>query len=415
MDKNERNKSTPKDLRIYKNETESQYIWRIGQLIDLGKYKNFNEVVDYINKELNHVGSKARGESAYRKKYQNFRDFNENVAPTLTKEGREHIEAIQELKKERVKTRTTNTEMHKLLRTISRRELFYENVGKELTPFSPPKAIHFQKENFINNSRKEYVLTLADIHGGACFAMYNNEYSIEIMTERFRDLFKKVVAFIREKNLDHINIVNLGDDIQGILRISDVKLNEVPIVKATVIVARLLSEFLNELSAYVTVDYYHCPTSNHSQIRPLGTKASELADQDIEYVIVSYIHDMLIDNQRVNIFFEEDQEYIDFNILDTSIIAMHGHQIRDIKSSLKDITFLHRKFYDVMLLAHFHGAQELIVGADETNDCEVLVSPSFIGADPYSNKIMKSSKASCKIYEFTEGEGHTGTNKILLN
>lgn len=48
-------------------------------------------------------------------------------------------------------------------------------------------------------------------------------------------------------------------------------------------------------------------------------------------------------------------------------------------------------------------------------DTEVLVSPSFIGSDPYSDSIMKGAKASVKIYGFDDIYGHTETHKIILN
>ena len=74
----------------------------------------------------------------------------------------------------------------------------------------------------------------------------------------------------------------MGDDIQGILRLSDLQLNESSVVKATVFVAKTIARFLNDLSEYCFIDYYLCPTSNHSQTRPLGTKASEIASEDVE-------------------------------------------------------------------------------------------------------------------------------------
>jgi len=262
---------------------------------------------------------------------------------------------------------------------------------------------------------KEYVLSIADIHAGATFTSENNEYSLDICKERFETLLGETIQFVQDKNLSKIKVIEMGDSIQGLLRLSDLKLNESSVVEATVFVSRLIAQFLNELSAYCYVEYYHVPTSNHSQNRPLGTKASEIATEDVEYVISHYIKDVLSNNNRVTVNLNSGKEYIKIPILDYNAIAMHGHQIKNIKDSLKDLSQLHREFYDFVFLAHYHSGSEMIVGESIINDSEVLICPSFVGSDPYSDSLMVGSKASCKIFGFDYYKGHTETYKILLN
>ena len=168
------------------------------------------------------------------------------------------------------------------------------------------------------------------------------------------------------------------------------------------------------MSAYCFIDYYHCPTSNHSQSRPLNSKASELASEDVEYVIYNYIKDVLNSNNRINVFTNEGKEYIDFNINGLNIISMHGHQIKNINSALQDLSQLRKKFYDIVFLAHYHAGCEKVVGENVVCDTEVIICPSFVGSDPYSDSLLKGAKASCKIYGISY-EGHTETYKILLN
>ena len=197
---------------------------------------------------------------------------------------------------------------------------------------------------------------------------------------------------------------------------SDLKINDSSVVKAVVEISRLIALFLNEISAYTTVEYYHSPTANHSQIRPLGTKASEIADEDLEYVIGNYIKDLCANNNRITIHLaEEGKQYIDIPIFDYNIIAMHGHQIKNIETSVKDMSMLKRRFIDYLILGHFHNGKEIPSSESCCYDTEVLVSPSFIGSDPYSDSIMKGAKASVKIYGFDDLYGHTETHKIILN
>ena len=75
---------------------------------------------------------------------------------------------------------------------------------------------------------------------------------------------------------------------------------------------QILADFLNKLSAYCTIQYYHIGSANHGQIRPLGSKASELASEDMEKIICNYIKDSLSCNDRVDVIFDIDKEYLEF-------------------------------------------------------------------------------------------------------
>ena len=320
---------------------------------------------------------------------------------------------IKELQKERYKNQATKIELNRLNRQESRFELFYDNIKDSIESFPTP---HFEYDvNCVNSNNREYVLSLADIHAGSKFKSENNEYSMEICEQRFAKLFNDMVDYIQKNNINKLKIIGLGDDIQGILRVSDLQLNETSVVEATVFVSKLIASFLNDLSNHTYIEYYHVPTANHSQSRNLGTKASELASEDLEYVIGNYIKDLLVNNDRVTVNFNFGHEYITVPIFDFNVIAMHGHQVNTIQNALKDLSMLHRKFYDYLFLAHFHSSTEMTVGEGSTNDTEVLVCPSFIGSCPYSDKIMKGAKASCKVFVFDEINGHVGTDKIILN
>lgn len=406
---------TINDLTKYSEESELQYLWRIDGLIVSGKYSNWEEITPIVNKELHGDDEdKYKTESAYRKKCKYARDFYNEVFSRFSDDT--YFKELQlqkrELEKERQKLYTTKTEYTRNIRQQSRYELFYENIKETLTTLPVPE---FFPTSCTTNNELSYVLTIADIHCGANFISENNEYSMDICKYRFQKLLAETIGFIQEKRLSRISVICLGDSIQGILRMSDLKLNESTVVEATVFVARLISQFLNGVSKYCCVDYYHVPTSNHSQTRPLGTKASEIASEDVEYVISNYIKDVLENNDRIKINLNPGKEYIKINIFDYESLAMHGHQFKSVSNSLRDISQLHRSFYDFLFLAHFHGGNEMIVGESVVSDTEVMICPSFIGSDPYSDSLTRGSKSACKIFGFDYNKGHTETYKILLN
>lgn len=338
-------------------------------------------------------------------KWKSSIDNNENKYSTDLELQRRQIE------KERQKLYAVKTEYSRSIRQQSRFELFYETVANAIKVLPLPDY----KDLDLEGNSQEYILTIADIHAGANFTILTNSYSFSEMHKRFNILLAKTIQYLTTRRINHLKVLCLGDDIQGILRVNDLKLNESTVVEATVMVAKEISNFLNELSAYATIEFYHCPASNHSQTRNLGTKANELASEDIEYVIANYIHDVLINNNRISVISNFGYDYIEIPILNFKTIAMHGHQITNIADSLKNLTLKHKTFYSNVFLAHYHAAESKTVGEQEYNDCDVIVCPSFIGTCPYADRLQKGAKPSCMIYGFDEKFGLVDTHKILLN
>ena len=322
-------------------------------------------------------------------------------------------EKIEMLRKERIKLQTANVERIRIDRSESRQEMYYEYVGKVIEALKPPifRPIIGNKKSEIN-----YITAIADVHYGAKYRSINNEYSPEIAKERFEDLTGRLIAFVQEKQIAKLTIVSLGDLLQGILRLSDLKINDSSIVKATVEICRLIANMLNELSAYTEISYYHTPSANHTQIRVLNAKASELADEDLEYLMGNYIKDLCAYNERIFVHLaKEGENFIEVHVPGNEIIAMHGHQIKNVESAVKDISILHKKFYDTILVGHLHSGKEIPSHEGVIGDSEILISPSFVGSDPYSDSLYKGSKASVKVYGFDKLYGHTETYKFILN
>lgn len=401
-------------LKRMTNETNDQYFYRICNMKDALGF-TWPQMAKIFNDEF----GRNIGDTAYRKKWAAFQEvFNANVDSIIGGEDR-YLEEIKqakyELEKERQKLYATKIEISRNLRQESRSELFYENIRDTLDVLPMPNVI-VGRSGYSRSNNKEHVLAIADIQGGAKFKIPTNEYSLAICEERFNKLLDMVVDYVSYHEINKLNVVALADNIQGILRLTDLKLNETSVVEATITVARLIANFLNQLSAYCYIDYYHTPTSNHSQLRPIGSKASELASEDMEYVIGHYIYDMLINNNRISVHLHDGYDYIEIPIFNFNIIAEHGHAIKNLETVLKDRSMTYRKLIDYIIVGHGHNGKVVPGNEHESHDTEVLMCPSFQGTDPYAfNKLGKSSKAACKMFIFDKKYGCTGTEKFILN
>lgn len=398
-------------------ENENQYLWRVGNMIDDGYYKNWTEVLSDVNYNLyNDADECYKGESAYRKRYAAAKQFYNDVFTRcdMCDDAKTIQERIDTLRAERHKIAAEKIELNRHQRQDARFDLFYEKIGMELQKLPAP-AMDFSGHCFLEVDEKEYMLTIADIHYGSHFVTETNSYSIKECHDRFKRLIEYTRAFIWEKNLKHLNILNLGDEIQGLLRMTDLQLNETSVVKSVVGVCRLLANFLNEISHECMVDYYSVPRSNHNQTRPLGSKASELASEDITYIINQYLTDILSENPNVHIHSTTDRGYIEIPIFKFKIIAHHGHNIKSVDNYINDISAYKREFIDYAFLGHLHSGKTVSCNSNGSYDTEVIVVPSIVGNDPYAEQLMKSSKPAAMIYGFDKKFGLNETHKIILD
>ena len=397
------------DYRRLDGESDKELINRIcSEKENIGSWQ---DVANILNELL---GTRFT-ESKYRK---NYKMYSEGFQDSQQLKIDEHDEIISKqlnnLKKERIKIQTLNIERNKINRTEARQELYYEQIGSVIDALPLPDFNPCEyKDKDINEI---YVVTIADVHAGATFQSMYNEYSIEIMQNRFEYLAKRLEDFVKQHNCKKLYIVGLGDFIQGCIHLNDLRINDTSVVKATVQVSRTIAQFLNYLSKFVYINYTHVISSNHSQMRYLGTRASELMDEDMEYIIGHYIKDLLVNNERIKVdVSDEHSGYEILDLIEWNIVCMHGHQIKKIESALEEISNKLDINIDYLLLGHQHN-MKIISGMEKyTYDTEILVSPSFVGSDPYSDSIFKGSKAAVAIYGFNDTEGHNETYKIILN
>lgn len=398
------------ELKRLANESDEEVIYRICMAKEeIGTWQD-------VATTLNNILGYEYTESKYRKQFQAFNKIlnaNQDKIVDSNKYLNELEFAKEELRKERIKLQTLNIERNRLDREEARHELYYENIRAVCESLPLPEFVPIDESE---EQEKSYVLTIADVHYGADFETINNTYSRQIAKERFEYLAGKIREFIKDKNIKKLYVVSLGDMLQGILRLSDLRLNDTSLMRCTVEISRIMASFLNEISKFAKIEYYHVNRANHTQCRLLNNKANALPDEDLEYVLENYIKDLVDNNPRISVHLnKEGSSFTIIDIPNNKLCAMHGHQIRNIDNAIKDIEALTGHSYSALLLGHYHNGKEVPTQEGTFGDKEVLISSSFIGSDPYSESIFKGTKAACKIYGFNGYEGHTESYKIILN
>lgn len=403
-------------LQKRSDENESQYIWRIGQAKDAGLIDaTWTELSPILNKELDIDETEWRGESAWRKKYRvmqqayddvfSKQQFNDSYYDELDVKKRE-------LEKAKIKLQTEKLEYSRWLREEARDELICEKICeaiKTLPPLKVPNRI------IPVHSNREGVLLLADTHYGVEFKIVGlfgetlNEYSPEIFEARMWDLLNQVIEICKKEGFTSLHVYDLGDEIDGLLRVSQLWKLRYGVLDSAVYYGRFITTWLNELSNHVYVKYQMVKDSNHCQLRLLGQPKNTFKDENVSVIITDKIMDKLRDNPNFEFVQNPTGLIFDDNIAGYSVLGVHG-ECKNLEQAIKELSKTYRTQIDFMVGGHKHHQNSTNVGIES----DVISVPSIIGIDDYSMSLNKTSDPGATLFVLENGLGKVVEYNIKL-
>jgi hypothetical protein len=398
-------------------ENENQYIWRIGSAKDAGLIEaSWGQLSPRLNMELGIDEMEWRGESAWRKRYRVMRQAYDDVF-SKTKFDESALEDIEvktrELKKEKIKLQTEKLEYNRWLREEAREELIVEHIAsaiKTLPPLHVPNCIA------PNHQERAGVLLLADAHYGVdlkitgLFGDIINEYSPEIFESRMWDLLNQVVEICHKEGFTSLHVYDLGDEIDGLLRVSQLWKLRYGVIESTVRYGRFITEWLNELTKHVHVKYQMVKDSNHCQLRLLNQPKNTFKNENMSYIIIEKIMDRLSSNP--NFEFEQNPTgYIyDCNVVGGySVFGFHG-ECKNAEQAIKDFSRTYGTHIDFFVCGHKHHQNSANIGIES----DVICAPSIIGIDDYALSLHKTSDPGATLFVLEADKGKVMEYNIKL-
>ena len=227
-------------------------------------------------------------------------------------------------------------------------------------------------------------------------------------------LLKEIILAVSKYKISELNVCALGDLIEGMtLRVSQLQSLKLGLVDQTIQFANYMIDWLGKLSCYVKINYYSVTSSNHSQIRPFGSKPNEFVNEDMERVIFAMLQNAFVNNDRVNIV-ESEEKFVWFNLFGRKVVLLHGHEVKELKTVLQDLSWKYRMFFDYAITAHLHHGGSISAGEAGQNNCEIIQCPSIMGSDEYADSLFVGSKPGALLIKFTELQGKRSVEEILL-
>ena len=391
------------------NENENQYILRICSMKEDQGW-TWEDVASILNSSLGH----NFGESKYRKQYQYFNKMLKDNETTFFTED-EYLEKIRserrELEKERKKIQTEKIEYNRWLREEAREELIAEHISnaiRELPKLDVPNIIA------PNQNMRTGILAFADPHYGkdlcikGLFGETLNEYSPEIFEQRMWNLLSQTVQICNKEGFNELNVYDLGDEIEGCLRVAALMKLRYGVIESTVRYGHFITEWLNELTKHVRVKYQMVKDSNHCQLRMLGEPKNTFKDENISYIIADKIMDRLSDNPNFE-FAQNPTGYIFDQVAGYNVFGYHGEG-KALEQAIKDFSRTYKVNIDYLIGGHKHHKLSSNIGIES----DIISIPSIIGIDDYSLSLNKTSDPGATLFILEEGKGNVIEYNIKL-
>ena len=323
--------------------------------------------------------------------------------------------AKREIYKERQKFRDEKNEYHAWLREQSRMEHFYERMDESVDRILSKKSREIPSVIKIKSDSPKIICGFADPHYGVDFDIRGfsneiiNKYNPQEFEKRMWNLRDELISFCNTNNTNLVSIVDLGDSIEGLLHISQLKSLRGNIVDDIMDYSDFMLDWLTELSKYMRIDFY-TSEGNHSDLRLLTGKKGDFPHENLERIYSRTLQRGLKDNPNINIHKSlNGLNY--FNVNGYKILTAHGNHEKNIKNSIKEYEDTYNIDIDYMMVGHLHCKNEIEVAKGK----EVIQVRSIMGINEYSNIIKKTSLPGATMFTIHKGYGKKYVNEVKFH
>lgn len=221
-------------------------------------------------------------------------------------------------------------------------------------------------------------------------------------------LLDKTLEICKKENLTEIHIMNLGDELDGLIHLGQLVNLKYGVVESAVKYAYFIASWLNLLSNDIKIKYYST-CGNHTDLRLLGTKKGELPHENISKVIFILIKEILKDNPNIECI-DNETEMIYTQIAGFNILGIHGEE-KDVQQSIRDYSYMYNEDISYLVTGHKHHSNSVNLGISKGT----IGVGSVCGLDDFSLKLKKISEPSSTFVVFEKDIGKTIEYNICLN
>ena len=341
-------------------------------------------------------------ESAYRKAYTEYRRGRIDSLPD------EEFERLAE-EKRRIALEKRYLAYEKsanfdAIRDITIKSILNDQARDAIRKQAPKLTFAEDVSAWAESGEEEYMFVTSDFH-------YNGD-------ETMLQVLERVYAHIRLKQQEHgftkIKLLELGDTFDGgSLRNSQLMAIKKGMVFQVIEVAKAYALLINRLSEDMLVDFYCVTSSNHTQLRPLGTKQNQLVEEDLMHVFADYIELSTDTNERITI--TKGTDFI-VPIAGYNVFGSHGHLVGKKEGYLEKIAFNKDLNINYGIFGHYHHYREITLYSGDGYNKKAFYVPSLNTQESSTFEEDKnlSSLPGFVMLVFKRNHGHKYTEELFV-
>lgn len=367
------------DFQKKLNESEEQFLWRIGQAKDNGLTDlSWDEIADIVNRQFREDESEYRTAAAYRKPYQQAKRFYESGVFNVGEDARvtEMQETLHEIRKEKQRLSDERTAINRIARSDGRFEENLEILAKMIrengrTTFP---EIHYA----IEQSENDLFIGLSDLHLGSDTKNNFGCYNSEVAEARLTEYLRRIIEIQKVHKAQDAYVGLMGDMINGEIHITTQLENRENVTEQVQKAAELISAFIYELSKHFRNVYVNSVAGNHSRT---GLKDQVLRGNRLDNLIPWYMKAKLEHLSNVHFCDElnHDTTIGCFGIRGHRYLIVHGDYDSFGESGVSKLVMMLGYKPTAIMYGHMHRCSY-----DDISGVKIIRSGSFNGvSDDY--------------------------------
>lgn len=308
------------------------------------------------------------------------------------------------LYKQQVKTRDVMNSYRRTLRDEARIDFLHDLIKESVAELKDLPEVELSMSE--DDGEIEAVMLMSDLHIGMNIDNFYNKYNADIARKRLMKYVADVIAICKSRGVTRLNVLNLGDMIDGNLRVTSRIEDSEDLISQIMKASEYLAEALNKLQEAAPEIVYRSCSDNHSRVTP--NFKDNIEKENYFRLIDFYLKARLKDT---NIVFAEDNLDVDlgfFQLLNgKKMVFAHGHR-DNVNTAIQNALGATRQYVDYVCVGHYHESK-----MKSFQGGKVFVNSSICGSDGYaqSKRLYGNAEQTLLVFE----NGNLSVNYINLD
>ena len=343
------------EIKKLPTETEEEFLWKVGQLVDSGQVDNWESVNHIVNKEiLGDDEEKYRTESAWRKRYQAAKSFYNNVFSKMeNEEYQKKLDVLnRELQRNTIKYRDNRNAWSKQNYADTRVDETMQLI-EELFPTLGNSNFEIHDIPDIDGN-SSLLVCLSDLHIGQTFNSFWGSYNTDIAKKRLNEYLGEVIKIGKVHNSKDVHICSIGDQISGAIHTTIQITNKENVIEQVKFAIELISSFAYELTKHFENVYFYDVSGNHSRLNP--NKDLTLRDERLDNLIGWSVCGLMkhIENFHDMTHRKFDDTIAEANICGKNYLLIHGDMDSINKTGIGNLVTMLGFCPEYIVCGHIH-------------------------------------------------------------